>query len=86
MTRLFEHLNYTGRRDAIFEQLEQNPINERNEHRPMKNLKNFIKLFLLNKEHTDTNSLSDTYNGNVIERLINRRSTTASCSEPLDLS
>lgn len=78
MTRLFEHLNYTGRRDAIKEQMEQKP------ERPLKNIKNFIKLFLLNKEHTDTNSLSNTYNGNVIERLINRRTTTA--SKPIDLS
>ena len=68
VSRLLEHLSYLGRRETIVGELEGCSIFSEG-HKPLQNIKNFIKLFLLNQEITKSNSVSGEYQSTILGRM-----------------
>jgi hypothetical protein len=66
ISRLLEHLSFIGRREVISEAINSGDSH----HVPLINIKNFIKLFLLNQENAQSCSISNDYENTLLGRLL----------------
>ena len=56
LTKLVENLSFQGQRDMIGDDIDRHRTDN-----PMQNIKNFLKLFMIAKEETDSKCVSDAY-------------------------